>query len=367
VDTVSSGSARRGRRDNGLDAAEYAAAGDVDPRVGEHLLNVLALQGIAAYLQPAIDLNPVTRSAMMPARPTDRLFVDRAHLATARAYLTQLAEPPAGTGGTPPGTAPPSGTTPAPGSDPAPPRREPPTGEQASGEQFDDAWAQIVAGYDAVVDSSAVSWPEAEDLRPDGTAATAGPDGTAAGPDGTAATAGPDGTVGDATTAGGTDTARRPRDGDADHGPDPDGQGPDGQGPDGQGPDGQDPDGQDAEPADGTAPGPARPSWEGGQPSLLTALDTFGRDLPDDPDDEEGYTPPPPPPLPRISKYAILGALAVVAGFVVFIKPALLPIDSDVSMVLGFAAILTGFAMLVWRLRPGDDEDDYDPDDGARV
>jgi hypothetical protein len=151
-------------------------------------------------------------------------------------------------------------------------------------------------------------------------------------------------------------------DGDPDHGRDANGQDANGQDANGQ-----DGDGQDAEPADGTARGPARPSWEGGQPSLLTALDTFGRDVPDDPDDEEGYTPPPPPPLPSISKYAILGALAIVAGFVLFIKPALLPIDPDVSMVIGFAAILSGFAMLVWRLRPGDDEDDYDPDDGARV
>ena len=41
---MSTGDARRGRRDNGLVAAEYAAAGDVDPRVGEHLLDVLALE-----------------------------------------------------------------------------------------------------------------------------------------------------------------------------------------------------------------------------------------------------------------------------------------------------------------------------------
>ncbi|MGH3740001.1 MAG: DUF308 domain-containing protein, partial [Micromonosporaceae bacterium] len=27
---------RRGRRDNGLNAHEYAVAADVDPRVGEH-------------------------------------------------------------------------------------------------------------------------------------------------------------------------------------------------------------------------------------------------------------------------------------------------------------------------------------------
>lgn len=38
-----------------------------------------------------------------------------------------------------------------------------------------------------------------------------------------------------------------------------------------------------------------------------------------------------------------------------------------VAMLLGFTAVVSGFATLVWRLRPGDDEDDIDPDDGARV
>ena len=88
---MSAGGARRGRRDNGLVAAAYAVAGDVDPRVGEHLLDVLALRGIAAYLQPAADLHPVTRTTTLPSRPTDRLFVDRAHLDTARSFMAQLA------------------------------------------------------------------------------------------------------------------------------------------------------------------------------------------------------------------------------------------------------------------------------------
>ena len=35
-------------------------------------------------------------------------------------------------------------------------------------------------------------------------------------------------------------------------------------------------------------------------------------------------------------------------------------------MFLGFTAIVSGFGTLCWRLRPGDDDED-DPDDGARV
>ena len=49
----------------------------MDPRVGEHLLDVLAAGGIAAYLQPTADLNPILRATTLPARPTDRLYVDR--------------------------------------------------------------------------------------------------------------------------------------------------------------------------------------------------------------------------------------------------------------------------------------------------
>src|SRR5262249_31360048 len=84
---VTSGDAKRGRRDNGLSAAHYAAAGDVDPRVGEHLLDVLAVDGIAAYLRPSADVNPLTRSSVLHSRPTDRLYVDQVHLSTARDYL----------------------------------------------------------------------------------------------------------------------------------------------------------------------------------------------------------------------------------------------------------------------------------------
>ena len=88
-------------------------------------------------------------------------------------------------------------------------------------------------------------------------------------------------------------------------------------------------------------------------------------DLEDD-EDEERYEPPPPPPLPHISKYAIAGVIGVVIGFVLFIRPTLLPIDKDFVTLIGFAAIVAGAVTLVWRLRSGDDdEDDYD--DGAVV
>lgn len=80
-------SRRRGRRDNGLDAISYRPMRDVDPRVGEHLLDVLRAAGIAAYLDPTSDTDAVTRSIALPSPPSDRLYVDRAELAAATALI----------------------------------------------------------------------------------------------------------------------------------------------------------------------------------------------------------------------------------------------------------------------------------------
>ncbi|PZA19171.1 hypothetical protein DMO24_22185, partial [Modestobacter versicolor] len=68
----------RGRRDNGLDAALWSPVRDVDPRVGEHLLDLLEAAGIAAYLEPSTDTDAYTRTVSLPSPPSDRLYVDRA-------------------------------------------------------------------------------------------------------------------------------------------------------------------------------------------------------------------------------------------------------------------------------------------------
>lgn len=258
---MSAGGARRGRRDNGLDATEYAVAGDVDPRVGEHLLDVLAAGGIAAYLQPSADLNPVTRTTTIPPRPTDRLFVDRAHVEVARDHLAKLAEVPQ-------------------------PERD---DVQVD---VDAEWQRIVAGFHTDVADRTPPWPSAEEAAPTPKSDPVEP-------------------LPDATRVSGVTLGRRQE-----------------------------------------------------EPSLLDGLDTFGADLPDD--DDEGYTPPPPPPLPRISKFAVLGIVAIIGGFVLFLFPDLLPADRGITTLLGFTAILAGFVTLIWRLRSGDDEED-DPDDGAVV
>jgi hypothetical protein len=82
----------RGRRDNGLDAALWTPLRDVDPRVGEHLLDLLREAGIAAYLEPSADVSPYTRTVYLPSPPSDRLFVDRARDAEARGLVDRNAD-----------------------------------------------------------------------------------------------------------------------------------------------------------------------------------------------------------------------------------------------------------------------------------
>ena len=61
------------RRDNGLRADTFVALADVDPRLGEHLLDLLRLADIAAYLEPPGDPRVATRYRV--AGPIERLFV----------------------------------------------------------------------------------------------------------------------------------------------------------------------------------------------------------------------------------------------------------------------------------------------------
>jgi hypothetical protein len=131
-----------------LYATSYTAVADVDPRVGEHLLDVLAARGIAAYLQPTSDQHPVTRLTTLPARPTDRLYVDRSEVDTAREFLEILAK---------------DGDIAAPQT--AGPAAAPATRTSAD---FEDAWASIVAGYDetAESDNGGTPWPAIEDITP---------------------------------------------------------------------------------------------------------------------------------------------------------------------------------------------------------
>ena len=125
---------RRGRRDNGLDASLWSPLRDVDPRIGEHLLDLLEAVGIAAYLEPSSDVEPYTRSVSLPSPPSDRLFVDRARRAEARTVVDQHV--PAGAEGSAPAQE---------------PRPEPPRERATVRRDLDEEaeWAAIVAAYEA--------------------------------------------------------------------------------------------------------------------------------------------------------------------------------------------------------------------------
>jgi len=376
---VTGGSARHGRRNNGLFAAEYAVVGDVDPRVGEHLLDVLGNRGIAAYLQPSADQHPVTRLTTLPGRPVDRLYVDRRELSTAREFYAVATADTAG-------PIDPDGLGP-----PALPPPEPTV-------EFEAAWASIVANFDAPAHDGPRPWPASEDdvRQSDGrgraigrVADSSGPDviePDAIAPDPTGpGTLRPDATGPDAIgeTPAGTESPRTTPSGR--HITDPnviDAGSIDGRSNDGGSNDGGLGDAGlgDAGPTDLVADGPdaaddgsayaisrhpsRRPDDNPAGGSLLDGLDSFGAELRDD--EDEDYHPPAPPPLPRLAGITIVAVLGVIVGIIVIIWPGLLPMSTTGAALLGGTCLVAGGIALIARLRSGDDDED-DPDDGAVV
>ncbi|SDG54998.1 hypothetical protein [Klenkia brasiliensis] len=138
-------SASRGRRDNGLDASLWHPLRDVDPRVGEHLLDVLREEGIAAYLAPSTDTGPYTRTQFLPSPPTDRLFVDRARRADARTLVDTHADE-------------------HPAAEPTPRRRRTDRAEDAAA--TDAEFARIVAAWEAEEAAAGTPAPPAPPEQP---------------------------------------------------------------------------------------------------------------------------------------------------------------------------------------------------------
>jgi hypothetical protein len=124
----------RGRRNNGLDAALWSPLSDVDPRIGEHLLDLLHAVGIAAYLEPSANVEPYTRSVTLPSPPSDRLFVDRARRAEARVVVDEHA---------------PSAAEAGDAARAAPSDRSAARPEIRPGIDEDAEWARIVARFEA--------------------------------------------------------------------------------------------------------------------------------------------------------------------------------------------------------------------------
>jgi hypothetical protein len=86
-----------------------------------------------------------------------------------------------------------------------------------------------------------------------------------------------------------------------------------------------------------------------------------------DGDDEGHFVPPEPPPLPAADATAKFAWLAVIGGPVLLLLAVLLGWDMTWWLTtLGIGGFLGGFATLVMRMRPDDEEDD-DPGRGAVV
>lgn len=133
----------RGRRDNGLPATSWSPLRDVDPRVGEHLLDVLEAAGIAAYLDPSSDVGPYTREVSLPSPPSDRLFVDRSRQSDARALVERY------------------------GDEHAEHRRRPTDPAPVRADLDEDAeWSRIVAAYEAEHGTPAAGDEQPSDAPP---------------------------------------------------------------------------------------------------------------------------------------------------------------------------------------------------------
>ncbi|MCW2501114.1 MAG: hypothetical protein JWN87_2790 [Frankiales bacterium] len=165
-----------GRRGNGLPSAEWGALVDLDPRLSEALLDSLAAEGVAAYVEPARDVDSYTRATVLPNRPLDRLWVNPALADLARGVVTsEVADLTALLAESEPGATAHGLVRPVPRSAGArvlpPPELPPPSAapsEPADGAvpSDDELFRQIVAGFTTDVADPVPRWPVSEDLDP---------------------------------------------------------------------------------------------------------------------------------------------------------------------------------------------------------
>lgn len=159
-----------GRRGNGLQAADWGALVDLDPRLAEGLLERLATAGVPAYVEPASAAGDPWPRAALPSRPLDRLWVDPDRAEAAREVVTAeladlsalLAEGPGGD--TPFGLVQPVPRHAARRVLTPPPLPGPPSPPAVD---EDEVFRQIVAGFHTPSDDPVPRWPVAEDGGPD--------------------------------------------------------------------------------------------------------------------------------------------------------------------------------------------------------
>lgn len=391
---------RRGRRDNGLNAAAFVPLVDVDPRVGEHLLDVLASAGVPAFLEPSADIEPYTRALSLPSPPTDRLWVDREQRREAREIVD--AETPHGTR-------------------PEPVARDDEPSRGLSDSDEERAWREIVSAWEAPAVEPVRGLRPADGAGPpdppgpdaSGTPDAPGTPGRPRPPDDPEEPEGPDHS-GPGTPAGRDPADRPPIGGPAGRPAAPTGAGgpedPRTDAPRTGGPDSRDSGGRGPRRGGRHAAGGPRGDRRRGDPDTVAggrrgsdptrglrrwrrrtargdgdvptgadldrAAEARGRAEEGAADDElwldgppsldEGhYEPPPPPPVPRLSRQALLGVLVIVFGIFLLAAPGVVGLDDRTGLTFGVFAILGGGAVLVLRLR--ETRADDGPDDGAVV
>ncbi len=135
-------------RDNGLQAQAYAPLANLDPRLADAMLALLRDSGIAAYATPAGGELGGYFGRQLPNRPTDRLYVDAS--ATQPAWQLLRGHLP---------------SRDLPSRD----REREGLGGDLSSELRDEeqAWQEIVAGYDTEPPGPVPPWPASEDLGGD--------------------------------------------------------------------------------------------------------------------------------------------------------------------------------------------------------
>ncbi|MGH3489066.1 MAG: hypothetical protein ACRDP8_14290 [Actinopolymorphaceae bacterium] len=159
-------------RDNGLRAASYLAIADLDPRVADRMLDLLAAARVAAYTEPCPPVLGPCLEIRLPAIPCDRLFVDETAEERARAVLADHLHRPATAGS--------EDAEPAQGADAtdaSPGSPSGPGGQTTLDEE--QAWAAIIAGYDTTAPDVVPRWPVQEDDTSEEAGAESASDGSA--------------------------------------------------------------------------------------------------------------------------------------------------------------------------------------------
>src|SRR3954471_16211876 len=160
-----------GRRSNGLQAAEWGALVDLDPRLSEGLLDRLGAVGPAAYVEPASGaVNSVGLPGALPKRPLDRLWVDPSRADEARAVVgAEVAELTALLAEQDPEATAHGFVQPVPRTATtkvlAPPQLpEPPPAATSPDDDPDEVFRQIVEGWTRESDDAVPPWPVSEDV-----------------------------------------------------------------------------------------------------------------------------------------------------------------------------------------------------------